>query len=47
VNFSKFAAKRPNDSLKDLKPNQLYYVTEGKGITARSISQITKKVIGC
>ena len=31
------------DSLKDLKPNRLYYVTEGQGITRREIFPMGKR----
>ena len=31
------------DSLKDLKPNRLYYVTEGLGITRTEIFPVTKR----
>ncbi len=32
------------DSLKDLKPNRLYYVTEGQGITRTEIFPMTRRV---
>jgi hypothetical protein len=31
------------DSLKDLQPNQLYYVTEGKGVTRAEVFQLGKR----